>query len=242
VNIIYNYAYNGGSSATKTSASVLKGAVVDLTPMAQRPGWTFIGWNTDLNAHAGLTFLTAGGHTTLYAIFDRQVTATFHDYAYAGGDPYAYTAFSYGGDSLYRTQYNNDPVTVAAPALRAITGWTPLGWSASRSAAAAPNIAAAAGQALSIAGDAEYYGVYRRDAAITFNADGGAPVPDLPATFWYISNPSVRNNVYTPDITMPVAPMKVGASFRHWLGDKGDTCDAGVSVRPLSTAYTAQWD
>ena len=128
-----------------------------------------------------------------------------------------------------------------APAPRAVSGWTPAGWSVSRSVAAAPVIAAAVGQTLSVTENADYFGVYERDVAITFHADGGTPVPDLNTTFWYVSNPSNRSNVYAPNVTMPAAPIKAGATFQHWLGDKGDICGAGANVRPLSAAYTAQW-
>jgi len=187
------------------------------------------------------TTKTSTTTTTTTIASSRRITVMFHDYAHTSGDPYAYNSFYYGGDSRDLTRYNNNPATLTAPALRAVNGWTPVGWSASRSAATPPVIAATPGQTITAMDDADYYGVYRRDVAIAFNADGGTPATDLNTTFWYTSNPGIRNNIYSPDITMPPEPTKAGISFRHWLGDKGDICEAGASVKPRSAVYTAQW-
>ena len=71
--VTYNYSFNGGTSATKTTATVAEGAAIDLTPTATKNGWTFVGWNTDPNAATALTSLVMGNNDiTLYAIFKKN--------------------------------------------------------------------------------------------------------------------------------------------------------------------------
>ena len=72
--IIYNYSTNGGISSSKTSDLVSNGSSVDLTPIATKSDWTFIGWNTDPNATVGLTSLNANNEViVLYAIYSRTL-------------------------------------------------------------------------------------------------------------------------------------------------------------------------
>lgn len=82
--VTYDYATNGGTSATKTTAKVLNGNNIDLTPTATKNGWNFIGWNTSKNATTKLNSLTMGaGDVTLYAIYSKTIIGTF--YYYSGG-------------------------------------------------------------------------------------------------------------------------------------------------------------
>ncbi len=67
--VTYDYATNGGTAVTMQSTTIERGANADLTVIAQKPGWTFVGWNTDKNAMAGLDFCVALEDTVLYAIF-----------------------------------------------------------------------------------------------------------------------------------------------------------------------------
>ena len=77
--VTYNYSYNGGTSATKTSATVTYGDDVDLTPTAIRAGYEFVGWNTNENAHTKLESLKMpANNVTLYAIFRKPATVTFN--------------------------------------------------------------------------------------------------------------------------------------------------------------------
>lgn len=72
--ITYDYATNGGTSATKTTDKLEDGANVDLTPTATKEDYKFIGWNTDKDATTSLTTLTVNGaDITLYAIFVEEI-------------------------------------------------------------------------------------------------------------------------------------------------------------------------
>ena len=75
--LIYNYSYNGGSSSETHDEYVSDGSTVTLNKSALKPGWTFVGWNTDKNAHTGLNSIVVNEDTTLYAIFSKTLTATY---------------------------------------------------------------------------------------------------------------------------------------------------------------------
>ena len=79
--VTYDYATNGGTAASKTSDKVVIGSSIDLTPSATKAGYTFAGWNTSKDAKVGLTELTMGnGNITVYAIYKKEVSATFYYY------------------------------------------------------------------------------------------------------------------------------------------------------------------
>jgi hypothetical protein len=243
--VTYNYAYNGGASAERSSASVLRGGAADLSPAAQKPGWAFLGWNTDRNAHAGLTGLAVNVNTTLYAIFSRQVTVYFHDNAYADPVPDNYASFSYRGSGNTLTRYNNGAAALAAPAPRAIAGWNAMGWTARGALGAQVEIIP--GAAVHITEDTHFYAIYRRDVLVKFDTAIGDPVPERVHTLYYISLPSGGSNIY-PNIILPSLP-PVAISPLHgfiwvhdgWTDDDGVSYAPGASVKPTVTSFKALW-
>ena len=79
--VTYNYSANGGTSATKTTATFNYGEAVDLTPVATKSEYTFVGWNTEQTATSKLNSLNMGtNNITLYAIYSKTITATFKYY------------------------------------------------------------------------------------------------------------------------------------------------------------------
>lgn len=82
-NVTYDYETNGGTSIQSNYEKVtyLKGDAIDLSITAERPGYEFLGWSTNPDAHAPLSALTAGQkNITLYAIYRKEVTFTYHTY------------------------------------------------------------------------------------------------------------------------------------------------------------------
>lgn len=86
VNVSYNVTTNGGTSAAPSSVQDIDlDKVFDanssdvFNEVAEKPGWEFVGWNTDPNAHGPLTQLTMNSNKTLYAIFKKDLTVTFID-------------------------------------------------------------------------------------------------------------------------------------------------------------------
>ena len=79
--VTYDYMTNGGSAVSQKEDKVNYNSAVDLNVTATKDGWTFVGWNTDKDATIGLTSLKIGTEdVTLYAIFKKEVTATFTYY------------------------------------------------------------------------------------------------------------------------------------------------------------------
>ena len=84
--VTYDYAENGGTSATKTTDTVDFGDNIDLTPTATKDGYQFVGWNTDPDAHTGLSHTPdpqtmPASNVTLYAIYKKPavtLTAKFN--------------------------------------------------------------------------------------------------------------------------------------------------------------------
>lgn len=98
--VTYDYSTNGGTSASSGVLSFYYGTEVDLSIIAQKENYTFVGWNTDANATTGLESLTMGLEPIrVYAIFKTDITVTFVN----DGDS--------GTGTLVqaKTIYNNDP-------------------------------------------------------------------------------------------------------------------------------------
>ena len=234
--VTYNYAANGGSYASKVSASLQKGTLADLSPYALKSGWEFLGWNSDRNAHTGMNSLAASGDVTLYAIYRKEVTATFIDYTFDGH--FSYTP-QQSKASAWR--YNNESAAVTAPTLHSMSGWTPRGWATSTSLNASPQVSA--GGTLSLTDDATYYGLYQQEATCTFNANGGSPTPaNQKAVITFTSAPG-EQFVNLP-ITLPIAPANPPDSIMSFAGwdDGNNEYAAGATITPRgSYSFTAVW-
>ena len=165
--VTYNYAENGGKSATKTTATVNYGSAIDLSPTAAKDGYNFVGWNTNKDATSKLNSLNMStGNVTLYAIYSKTITGTFN---YFNGTAATSTPVS-------QTIYNKTTqVTLKAPTLAnaskdSIT-YTARGWSTSNAANAIVNVASGANVTLS--SSATYYASYQATITATFYYHGG---------------------------------------------------------------------
>lgn len=66
----YNHSYNGGDSSIIETRPATNGDRIDLSLSSSKKGKTFVGWNTNPNASAGLSSISMGnGDITLYAIY-----------------------------------------------------------------------------------------------------------------------------------------------------------------------------
>lgn len=84
--VTYDYSTNDGVSASKKAETIPKGTQIDLTPTAVKPGWDFVGWNTEKNATGKLDSLVMGNKDiTLYAIF-KQTNISIISYEANGGN------------------------------------------------------------------------------------------------------------------------------------------------------------
>ena len=123
--VTYDYATNGGTSATKTAEEVKYGSKIDLTPTATKSGYVFVGWNTNKNATTGLSTLTMqDSAVTLYAIYSKEVTVLYDKNGGAEDITQKYT--------IYNNQTNLTITTPSAATTK--TGWTFIGFGNSSSA------------------------------------------------------------------------------------------------------------
>ncbi len=157
--VTYDYATNGGSEATKTSASVNYNANIDLTPTATKSNWTFVGWNTNKDATSGLSTLKMGtSNITLYAIYKKTITGTFNYY-------------NNQNTKVSSTIYNKaTTATITTPTIGNQTvssvTYTARGWSTSNTGNA--NVAVTSGKTVTLSADQTYYASYQATITGTF--------------------------------------------------------------------------
>ena len=108
--VTYDYRTNGGTSADKETVKTYYGADADLSVAAYKNGWEHAGWNTKSDSETGLTRYTVTGNVTLYAVYRKDITVTFVDFA-----------------QTYKREgsmYNNDTYAlIDAPQCSAYGGW-----------------------------------------------------------------------------------------------------------------------
>ena len=79
--VTYDYRTNGGTSADKETVKTYYGADADLSVAAYKNGWEHAGWNTKSDSETGLPRYTVTGNVTLYAVYRKDITVTFVDFA-----------------------------------------------------------------------------------------------------------------------------------------------------------------
>lgn len=202
--VTYDYARNGGTEASKTSSTAFGSMAIDLTPTATKPGWEFIGWNTNPNATEKLSSLTMGGeNVTLYAIFKQAGNVNFVDY---NGTEIITRSVPY-------TAYNTTAgVTVSAPAQNRPAEWTARGWGVGTAGDAAVTLPPTGGVAPVIA---TYYGLYEQPITVTYDAAGGTPTPVTQTGAKFFNAADIANPV-DPLFTMPAEPSYGRYAFGGW--------------------------
>ena len=97
VNYYANWKYKAGNP-------------IDLSPVAVKDGYEFVGWNTDPDATEGLISLTAGTKdVTLYAIYRTTKTVTYH--TFDANDNYTQDVYLYNNQTETVSQLAAYPVT-----------------------------------------------------------------------------------------------------------------------------------
>ena len=167
--VTYDYRTNGGTSADKETVKTYYGADADLSVAAYKNGWEHDGWNTESDSETGLTRYTVTGNITLYAVYRKDITVTFVDFA-----------------QTYKREgsmYNNDTYAlIDAPQCSTYGGWenvsdvTAVGFNsrADITAEGAERMEIKSGQTdLRMSENATYYTVCRADVTLTYELNGG---------------------------------------------------------------------
>ena len=167
--VTYDYRTNGGTSADKETVKIYYGADADLSVAAYKNGWEHAGWNTESDSETGLPRYTVTGNVTLYAVYRKDITVTFVDFA-----------------QTYKREgsmYNNDTYAlIDAPQCSAYGGWenvsdvTAVGFNsrADITAEGAEKMEVKSGEEhLKIPDSITYYTVCRADVTLTYELNGG---------------------------------------------------------------------
>ena len=167
--VTYDYRTNGGTSADKETVKTYYGADADLSVAAYKNGWEHAGWNTKSDSETGLTRYTVTGNVTLYAVYRKDITVTFVDFA-----------------QTYKREgsmYNNDTYAlIDAPQCSTYGGWenvsdvTAVGFNsrADITAEGAEKMEVKSGEEhLKIPDSITYYTVCRADVTLTYELNGG---------------------------------------------------------------------
>ena len=167
--VTYDYRTNGGTSADKETVKTYYGADADLSVAAYKNGWEHAGWNTKSDSETGLTRYTVTGNVTLYAVYRKDITVTFVDFA-----------------QTYKREgsmYNNDTYAlIDAPQCSTYGGWenvsdvTAVGFNsrADITAVGAEKMEVKSGEEhLKIPDSITYYTVCRADVTLAYELNGG---------------------------------------------------------------------
>ncbi len=233
--LTYNYSANGGSSATRTSASVSFGANADLSVTASKSGYTFVGWNTDRNATTGLSSYTMpSNNATLYAIFKKTITAT----VYSGSNRSTVKTASV-------TVYNNTVSgNVTLPtSYGSVSGYSFSGY---RTDTSATSRNYTAGQSVSLSNSTTFYAVYTKTITVSYNANGGNSTPGTQSgTAYYNTNGATTNPTFT--LAGAISRNRDGGgreyTFTTWSGYAASSKQTFSSNQNLSAGWsvTRQW-
>ena len=167
--VTYDYRTNGGTSADQETVKTYYGAGADLSVAAYKNGWEHAGWNTKSDSETGLTWYTVTGNVTLYAVYRKDITVTFVDFA-----------------QTYKREgsmYNNDTYAlIDAPQCSTYGGWenvsdvTAVGFNsrADITAEGTEKMEVKSGEEhLKIPDSITYYTVCRADVTLTYELNGG---------------------------------------------------------------------
>ena len=167
--VTYDYRTNGGTSADKETVKTYYGADADISVAAYKNGWEHAGWNTKSDSETGLTRYTVTGNVTLYAVYRKDITVTFVDFA-----------------QTYKREgsmYNNDTYAlIDAPQCSTYGGWenvsdvTAVGFNsrADITAVGAEKMEVKSGEEhLKIPDSITYYTVCRADVTLAYELNGG---------------------------------------------------------------------
>ena len=217
--VTYNYSANGGTSASKSTATVEEGKQVDLTPTASKNGYDFVGWNKNENAQEKLNSLEMGNsNITLYAIYKKDITTTFN--YWDGTKP--------SSTSKTVTIYNKETQgTVTSPIINNTskngTTYTARGWSKENNGNASTETTS--GGRITISKNTDFYALYQGEASATFYYYNGSKQTSAPG------NASTTMNA-SGEVT--TGTMNVPTEVTRSSGPNG-TSYKGIATQPNST-------
>ena len=229
--VTYNYAFNGGSSSTVDNVIVNEKNMVDLTPLAMKSGWEFVGWNTYSYAKEGLKTLEMGTEDiTLYAIYKKTLTAWFYS-GITGVNRVSYTTRSI---DLYNNQSYG---SFNLPTPNNVNGYTASGWRTDENTEIGQF---KNGEIYYISSNIEFYAVYSRYIYLQYDVNGGEITPLSQSAQQYCNVYGVKNECYFP---LENTAMRRGYYLKGWSKQRsgGELFTEGIYASDDTILY-AQWE
>ena len=205
--VTYNYSENGGNWAERDSEMVRTGSEIDLNVDAVKPGWEFVGWNTDKNAREELYSLDMEySDVTLYAIFEKRLNGYFVDY---DGETQQIRDHN---DILYNKETTG---SLYVPAQNTCTGWNSMGGYSTSTLPGSYYGFHSTGSLVSITEDTTFYGLYQRLMVIVYDANGGDYTPPMQRLVQYVNSYDITN--YSPKNFELMGELeRPGYTFKGW--------------------------
>jgi uncharacterized repeat protein (TIGR02543 family) len=224
--VTYNYSTNGGTSSTKTEATVNYNSAIDLTPTATKSGWTFVGWNTNKDATTKLDSSTMGtSAVTLYAIYKKDITATVKYYN---------NQTSSETKTIYNTATSTS-FTLPTIASQTVSSVTYAGRGYSESTTANGSIVANSGASVTLSADKTYYANYSADITGTFYYYSGSAQTSSTAKATRYMN--YTGTYVNSNYTVPTATTQTGYTQRGWSTSTAGTGTITSTPTTENTKY-----
>ena len=216
----YNYSENGGTSVSKEIDNKTVGEKIDLSVTANKKGYEFVGWNTNKDATTGLTSLEMPDNDiSLYAIYKRNIKATFIDYK----------GVKKNIETNIITIYNNQiSGEITAPQINEYNGWKSEFWTKSEDAWTEEKDATQGEKITNITDDVTYYARYSKTITVKFDLNGGtSPNKFEDLTIWQKTNSKKISDI---DILYSGSEPILGASKENSLPMCWNTKPDGTGI------------
>ena len=237
--VTYDYTTNGGESSTLDNAKVGENSAIDLSAIATKTGYNFVGWNTDPNAKTGLESLDMStSDVTLYAIFSKDITTTFK----------YYNGTTEKQEDVVSTMYNNDEnVTIKTPIGKTYTDgegntWTKNGWTTSTTSTTTAGTLE--NTDIKVNSNNTYYMLYKRNITLNYNVNGGSSIAPTSGIGVVATNTSDITSILGADMVIDSStPIKVGYTFSGWNTKQDGTGNNLTGTQKLTkdTTLYAKW-
>lgn len=220
LSLTYNYTRNGWNSFgwlwSNVVQPVTSGSLVDLTtPRAKKTTaaweWTFVWWNTDPDARVWMTGeyrIPDDYDVTLYAIFSKEITATFkvngNDSGITLKNPTTWSCVMWNKDTSCTFNGKYD-FTVNK------TGWIKDGWSKDKTKCYDVEFGVS-NTNITISKDTDFYTITHKPLKATFNLNGATKLnPEWDSEKWCnVCNTNTSCSIKTPKI------VRSGWTWKWW--------------------------
>lgn len=218
------YNANGGSGAPSEQTKYYGVSLTLSSTKPTRTGYTFKGWGTSSSAttasyQPGGTY-TSNAALTLYAIWQiNTYTVTLNANGGTNGSVTSFTK-TYGVTATF-------PTSAQSPTR---SGWTFLGWSASKTATSATYTA---GSNYTANAGGTFYAVWRKQLSLSYGANGGSGAPSTQTAYVYNATTSYQ---FTVSSTVPT---RSGWTFVGWNTSSTATTSAYSSGSKITVSSSA---